>query len=158
MSEIQTAPDKFLVPVSEPADIITRASAKNEEVETLVRSLKVLFPEVDLPIKHYQCAGIYGREMFAPAGTVIIGKIHLHDTLSFLLRGSMIIYSSGEGSRRYDAPATILAPAGTRRVLVAVTDSTFTAVLGTNERNIDVIESTCFFGTLDELKLALGEK
>ena len=150
--------ETFSLAPSTPSDILTRASHKTGEAETLIKALNELFPEATLPLKHYQCDGLYAREMFAPAGTLIVGKIHLHDSISFLSMGEALIFSSGLGAQRLTAPATIMAPAGTRRVIVAITDIVFTAVLGTNEKDINVIETTFTVESLDELKLLLENK
>lgn len=151
MNELVNTDNKFSLVPSTGADIIARASHKGEEAETLIAALKELFPEETLPLRHFQCTGLYAREMFAPAGTLIVGKIHLHDSISFLLHGEAVIFSSGLGTQRFIAPATIMAPAGTRRVIVAATDILFTAVLATNETDIEVIESTHAVDSLSEL-------
>ena len=151
MSELINTDNKFSLIPSTKADIIARASHKGEEAETLIAALKELFPEETLPLRHFQCSGLYAREMFAPAGTLIVGKIHLHDSISFLLQGEAVIFSSGLGTLRFSAPATIMAPAGTRRVIVAITDILFTAVLSTDETDIGIIETTHAVDSVAEL-------
>lgn len=78
-------------------------------------------PPVDCPVTHHFAEGVYGREMFIPAGTVISGKIHRFSTLNILAQGEIEV-TTPEGVRRLCAPSVFVSPAGGKKIGFAVTD------------------------------------
>jgi hypothetical protein len=102
------------------------------------RKLTHHFTDVD---GDYGC-GLYGREMFMPKGTLVVGKIHKRQGLNFLLQGK--IYVATEfGKTWYTAPCIIKGEANVKRVVFASEDSIFVNVHLTKyvgEENLDKIE------------------
>ena len=102
------------------------------------RKLTHHFTDVD---SDYGC-GLYGREMFMPKGTLVVGKIHKRQGLNFLLKGK--IYVATEfGKVWYNAPCIIKGEANVKRVVFAAEDSIFVNVHLTKhvgEENLDKIE------------------
>jgi len=47
------------------------------------------------PVDEKYGCGTYAREMFIPKGTVIIGKIHKHQHLNFIMKGKAIVWVDG---------------------------------------------------------------
>ena len=45
------------------------------------------------PLKHKFCDGLYIREIFNPAGQLLVTKIHKKDNAYFLMKGKMTIMS-----------------------------------------------------------------
>lgn len=74
----------------------------------------------------YGCA-VYAREIFLPKDSIIVGKIHRHSHLAFLLKGIVEVVTE-EGRERMIAPHTFMSPAGVKRVLYIVEDAIITTV------------------------------
>lgn len=105
-------------------------------VET--RKLTHHFTEID---NDYKC-GLYGREMFMPKGTFVVGKIHKRQGLNFLLKGRIYVQTEF-GKKVYEAPAVIKGEANVKRVVYAYEDSIFVNVHLTKhigKENLDMVE------------------
>lgn len=66
------------------------------------------------PLTHTFSDGIYVREMFLPAGSFIIGKIHKFEHTVFLLKGKILV-ATEEGTVYLTAPCYMQSPAGAKR-------------------------------------------
>ena len=77
--------------------------------------------------KHTFADGIYVRQMTIEAGEVIIGAIHKHLHVWFLLSGSITVLTNGE-LKEYQAPCTVLSEPGVKRVIYGNEESVFTNV------------------------------
>lgn len=112
----------------------------NGEAESGVEGRKLTHHFTDID-NEYGC-GLYGREMFMPKGTLVVGKIHKRQGLNFLLKGK--IYVATEfGKTWYTAPCIIKGEANVKRVVFASEDSIFVNVHLTKhigEENLDKIE------------------
>jgi quercetin dioxygenase-like cupin family protein len=96
-------------------------------------------PQLDLPVKHHFSQGVYARELFIPAGTLLTGKIHKYEQLNILSQGEMSVLTE-EGVKRVKAPFHIVAPPGTKRIAYAHTDCTWTTIHQTELRDVEEIE------------------
>ena len=75
-----------------------------------------------IPIRHFFMDGVYVREMTMYKGIVVIGAIHKHLHMCFLLKGKLSV-ASRQGVVEYIAPWFIIAEPGEKRVLYAHEDS-----------------------------------
>ena len=75
-----------------------------------------------VPIRSFFMDGVYVREMTMYQGTAVIGAIHKHLHMCFLLEGHLSVASSS-GVKEYIAPCYIVAEPGEKRVLYAHEDS-----------------------------------
>lgn len=103
------------------------------------------------PVEEYGC-GTYARELLIPKGVVIVGKIHRHSHLAFLMQGEVIIVSES-GKQRIKAPYTFLSPVGAKRAFYAVEDSIITTVHLTKHTEESAIEPEVIAETFTELGL-----
>jgi quercetin dioxygenase-like cupin family protein len=110
--------------------------AKIDAIESALREQG----EIALDLRHYFSHKIYAREMFIPKGTVVTGKIHKHENLNILLSGELSVLLA-DGVRRMRAPMIIVSPPGTRRVAYAHEDTVWVTIHGTEEQDLDKIES-----------------
>tara|TARA_R110000737_G_scaffold21211_1_gene39617 strand:+ start:100 stop:558 length:459 start_codon:yes stop_codon:yes gene_type:complete len=94
------------------------------------------------PLNHTFAHGIYVREMKMQKDTFVLGKIHQHDHIWFLLTGKLLI-ETGEGVEEYIAPCYVKASGGTQRLIRAVEDSIFVNVYGNpnNKENVSELEN-----------------
>ena len=124
----------------------------NSDSELIAKGNSDMFP-----LKHTFAEGIYVREMFIQEGGLVIGRVHKNDHIWFLLSGELAI-ATDNGVEYYSGPCYVKAPAGTKRVLNAITDSIFVNVFP-NPNNITDIEElednlTCiYYSTYEKYKL-----
>lgn len=116
------------------------AMTMREKVFILEEGMKK-FEQTELPIKHYFAPGVYAREMFIPADTVLTGHVHKYENFNILSQGEMTV-STEEGMKRVKAPFAVVSPPGTKRIAYAHTDCVWTTIHGTNERDLAIIEET----------------
>lgn len=152
ISSIISGKDTYLeIEASSTEDMIRRATDKEEEIQNLIGILRKDFPEVEMPLNHYFVGDLYAREIFMPAGSLVVGQIHLHDTISIISQGEALIFSSATGVKRVKAPMTFLSGAGTRRVLLILSDMVFSTVHITKERDPHKLREELAVGSVNEL-------
>lgn len=98
-------------------------------------------PPAELVETHHFAHGVYGRELFIPAGTVLTGKIHRDSTLNILLQGTIRV--TGEDGRisEMSAPAVFVSPPGCKKVGFAITDTRWINVHPTKLTDLAAIEA-----------------
>ena len=89
-----------------------------------------------IPIKNFFMDGVYVREMTMYKGTAVVGAIHKHLHVWFLLKGHVTI-ANKEGVEDYEAPCQVISTPGTRRIIQANEDSIFVNV-HKNPDNLDI--------------------
>ena len=97
-------------------------------------------PPAETVESHHFANGIYGRELFIPAGTVLTGKIHKHSTLNVLIEGRITV-TTPSGIQTIEAPAVFVSPPGCKKVGYAHTDCRWLNVHPTEETDLAKIES-----------------
>lgn len=96
-------------------------------------------PQVETPIRHYFSPGIYAREMFIPAGTVLTGAVHKTEHISLFV-GDITVLTDG-GMQRLRGHHTFVSKPGAKRVGYAHADTWCTGFFATNETDISKLES-----------------
>lgn len=142
----------FELAIESTKDIMDRAFTKDAETQELIRILKENFPCMELPLNHYFVNGVYAREIFIPAGVLVVGKIHLEETIFMILKGELLLYSNDGVVARLAAPTTFIAPRGVRRIVVALRDTVCTAIQQTKTTYISEIEDRTMAVTAVEFK------
>ncbi len=102
-----------------------------EEIRTRLARLEDMMsqmPQIDPPLKHTFTTGVYMREIFIPAGTCIVGKIHKHAHVNFISYGHVTVVTENGGTEDLHGPCTMVSPAGTKRALIAHTDTVWTTI------------------------------
>lgn len=72
---------------------------------------------VDLPLVHRFTPGLYAREIFMPAGTLLTSKIHKTEHPYVVLSGRVSVYIPDKGVEHIEAPYVGVTEPLTRRVL-----------------------------------------
>tara|TARA_R100000152_G_C6693336_1_gene124431 strand:+ start:301 stop:765 length:465 start_codon:yes stop_codon:yes gene_type:complete len=105
----------------------------------------------NFPLKHTFADGIYVRQMDMRAGSVVIGAIHNHLHVWFLLSGKLEV-AKEDSIEEFIAPCYVLASPGSKRVIYAVEDSIFINIHKnpTNTENIDELEEEIVSKTFEE--------
>lgn len=107
-------------------------------------------PEVECPLQHSFIDGVYVRTIFIPAGTVIVGKIHKHSHANILSQGEVIVVTEEGGVERLKGPLTMVSPAGCKRAVRALTDTTWTTIHRTDETDLEKIEDWVIAKTYED--------
>jgi hypothetical protein len=120
------------------------AALPNAKRETILRFESALrdLPQTDCPLKHTFAPGTYAREIFLPAETFIVGKIHKHAHLNVVVRGRCTVVTEF-GRREIDAtrgPVTFTSDAGTKRALFVHEDTVWITVHRTDSTDLAEIE------------------
>jgi hypothetical protein len=78
----------------------------------------------NFPLKHTFADGIYIRQMDMKTGSMVVGAIHNHLHVWFLLSGHLAV-ATEESIEEFVAPCYVLATPGAKRVIYAMEDSIF---------------------------------
>ena len=78
----------------------------------------------NFPMKHTFADGIYIRQMDMETGSMVVGAIHNHLHVWFLLTGHLAV-ATEESIEEFVAPCYVLATPGAKRVIYAMEDSIF---------------------------------
>ena len=113
----------------------------NEKIDELEASMIENFPIIDCPLVHRFTDGLYVREIFMPAGSLITSKIHKTQHQYFILSGAVSVWID-EGEEVYlKAPYIGITEPGTRRVLYVWEDCIWaTSHPNPNNENLNEIE------------------
>lgn len=85
-------------------------------------------PDQFIPdLVQYFCAGVYMRQVFLPAGSQAVGRIHKRPCLNVLLQGEIEVVTE-EGAKLMVAPQVFESPAGIKRAVRAVSDTIWLTV------------------------------
>lgn len=113
----------------------------------------------DMRLRHFFCPTpdgrfLYARELWVGKDSVIVGKIHRYPCLNFVMQGCLIVSTEG-GPRSFEAPATLISPAATKRAGWILADTIWTTVHLTtygSEADLDKIENEIIAPTYDALE------
>lgn len=95
--------------------------------------------DADCPVTHHFAPGLYAREIFIPAGFVIVGKIHRHAHVNTISKGRVVV-ATEFGTQELVAPCTFVSQPGTKRAVVAHEDTIWTTYHPTEETDLAKIE------------------
>lgn len=121
-------------------NIVEQRLPTRDQIEELQGHMSAM-PQLDLSehTKHYFADGMYCRELFRPAGTLIVGKVHKKEHFYMVMSGTIALV--GDGSREeITGPRIIVSQPGTKRAVYAVTDATCTTVHRVSSQDLEEIE------------------
>ncbi len=107
-------------------------------------------PTVDCPLQHSFIDGVYVRTINIPAGTMLVGKIHKHSHANILSKGEVLVITEDGGREHLKGPLTMVSPAGCKRAVKALTDTTWTTIHRTDETDLDKIEDCVIAKTYED--------
>ena len=126
MSEIQKMPDfgvgkNFETAVTKLENDL-KSIADGKSILAVTKDKPILNDNDQIPIDHFFMDGVYIRKMTMFQGYVVIGAIHKHKHMCFLLEGHLSVASSS-GVKEYIAPCYIISEPGEKRILYAHKES-----------------------------------
>tara|TARA_R100000734_G_C3315230_1_gene107114 strand:+ start:648 stop:1091 length:444 start_codon:yes stop_codon:yes gene_type:complete len=126
---------------------------KNNNIEGFYGDGKNI-PVIDeIPITHKFADQLYIRQMDMKAGQIVVGAIHNHLHVWFLMTGRVLINNNGK-KVEHIAPCYTVSEPGSRRVIYAVEDSIFVNVHKnpTNTKDIKKLEKQIVSMTPEQFK------
>lgn len=141
-----------------PEIIADNQPTTSEKLAALTAHLAEM-PQVELPVRHFFADGLYGRELYIPAGMCAVGRHHKHEQITIVM-GDCTLVTPGELPKRITGYEVTSTPAGVERAVYAHAD-TFVTTFHANPDNLrdpDTIVAqltTAPFGMLENLKPAL---
>ena len=92
-----------------------------QKVQTLQNVISQL-PQYEPETKHTFHAGMYCREVWRPAGVIIVGKVHKKEHFYLVVSGTVAI-TTDEGVKSVTGPTLLCSKPGTKRAVYAETDA-----------------------------------
>jgi len=91
------------------------------KVQTLQNVISKM-PQYEPETKHTFHAGMYCREVWRPAGVLVVGKIHKKEHFYLIVSGTVAI-TTDDGVQEVTGPHLFSSKPGTKRAVYAVTDA-----------------------------------
>lgn len=97
--------------------------------------------QVECPVTHSFAPDIYLREIFMPAGTVVIGHQHKTEHFNIILKGRCRVMI-GDEIHEIAAPCTFVSGAGAQKILNVLEDTIWQTVHSNpdNETDLETLE------------------
>jgi len=113
---------------------------KSDELKVVGDGKSIIHHDI-VPLKHTFADQIYVRQMEMKQGTMVVGAVHNHKHVWFLLTGHLTI-SNNKDIQDYEAPCYVVSEPGSQRVIYANEDSIFVNIHKnpTNTENIEELE------------------
>jgi hypothetical protein len=100
---------------------------KNADGENIEGDGKNIIHSKNFPLKHTFADGIYIRQMDMKSDSMVVGAIHNHLHVWFLLTGHLAVITE-DTTEEFISPCYVLATPGSKRVIYALEDSIFVNV------------------------------
>ena len=97
------------------------ALGMRQKVQTLQDVISQL-PQYEPETKHTFYGGMYCREVWRPAGVIIVGKVHKKEHFYLVVSGTVAI-TTDEGVKSVTGPTLLCSTPGTKRAVYAETDA-----------------------------------
>jgi hypothetical protein len=120
------------------------------EIIDRAEELLTLTEPVVMPLKHRFTDGMYIREIFMPAGTLLTSKIHKTNHPFVVTSGKCIVYD-GDKTETITAPYTGITQPNTRRLLYIEEDTTWITFHATNKTDVAEIEKEIIIDRKNDL-------
>jgi hypothetical protein len=136
-----------------------KSIADGENIIAGTKNKPIVTDNKKIPINHFFMDGVYVREMKMYKGTVVIGAIHKHLHMCFLLEGHLTV-ANENGVTEYKAPCYIKSTPGIKRVLYAHEDSLWynTHKNPSNTKDINKLEKEIIALNYNEYKKYVNNK
>ncbi len=111
------------------------AETMAQTVDYLAHELAKM-PQVDAPVTHRFAPGVYLREIFMQADSIVIGRIHKTRHFNVLLTGACLIVHADGRREELRAPMTFVSEAGVQKVLYILEDMQWQTIHPTEETDL----------------------
>lgn len=110
-------------------------------MNAIVRLQEVMreLPQMEMRTEHYFCDGLYGRKVYQPAGSLVVGKVHKKENFFIVLKGRIQI-ACGDSVKEHEAGEVLKTVPGDKRAVLALEDAIYMNVHHTKKKNLVKIE------------------
>lgn len=91
-------------------------------------------------LSHRFAKGMYIREIFIPAGHLVVGRIHRDEHYNVITKGAVSVLTEADGLQYLEGPVSMISPAGCKRVVFTHEDTWWTVVHATKLTDLAAIE------------------
>lgn len=112
---------------------------KHEKIKDLEALIASLDPVV-MPLRHIFTDGLYSRQIFMAAGTILTSRTHKTEHQFIVSKGKCIV-NDGETIEEISAPYIGITKPGTKRAIYIEEDTLWTTFHATSETCIEKIEA-----------------
>lgn len=122
--------------------MLRRQTPLNRELEKLEAKM-LEHPDAihakDLPLEHRFAPGVYMREIFMPAGAVILGHEHKTEHFNIVLSGRARVMMGGE-TQEIVGPCTFVSKPGVRKLLYILEDMRWQTIHPSKQTDVTKLE------------------
>jgi len=93
-----------------------------QKIDVLQQQLSEL-PQYEPETKHYFHGGMYCRQVFRPAGVLVVGAVHKKEHFYFIASGTVAITDGSGHVEEVTGPHLFLSKPGAKRAVYALTDA-----------------------------------
>lgn len=120
-----------------------------QELQNILVKSNTSLGEDPFPLFHIFSDGLFTREMHAPKGHLIIGKIHTTEHIVHLIKGSIIV-ADEFGTKKIIAPAMFTSKPGVKRVGYTYEDTVWMDIYRTEKSTVKEAMDELYCNTYDE--------
>lgn len=97
-------------------------------------------PQYEPPTAHIFHGGMYCRQVWRPAGCVIVGKVHKKEHFYMVVSGTVRV-TTDHGVETVTGPVLLCSKPGTKRAVYAETDALCMTIHRADSDNVEDVES-----------------
>jgi quercetin dioxygenase-like cupin family protein len=97
-------------------------------------------PQYEAPTDHIFHGGMYCRQVWRPAGCVIVGKVHKKEHFYMVVHGTVKV-TTDDGVQEITGPFLLCSTPGTKRAVYAVTDALCMTIHRVESDTVEEVES-----------------
>lgn len=110
-----------------------------ERVEALQSEISK-YPQYEPPTEHIFHGGMYCRQVWRPAGCLIVGKVHKQEHFYMVVSGTVKI-TTDDGVQTITGPFLLCSKPGTKRAVFAETDALCMTIHRVESNTVEEVES-----------------
>ncbi len=114
------------------------------------------YPQYEPPTEHIFHGGMYCRQVWRPAGCLIVGKVHKKEHFYMVVSGTVRI-TTDDGVQTITGPFLLCSKPGTKRAVYAETDALCMTIHRADSATIEDVESELVEDDPDSL-FTIGNK
>ena len=144
---------------NEMVDFTTTLNAMSGDmIEKLfvIEAVLLQMPQVEIPLRHCFGNKVYVREMTAPKGSILIGKMHKYKQVNIVVKGDISVLTE-DGWKRMKSGEMFESPAGIKRAGFTHEDTVWTTICGTEETDPDKALDELTIGSYQEFLQHKGD-
>lgn len=111
-----------------------------QQVDCIAHELAGM-PQKPAPVTHRFAPGVYLREIFMEADSIVIGRVHKTRHFNVLLTGACLIVHADGSRQELRAPMTFVSEAGVQKVLYILEDMQWQTIHPTDETDFEKLEA-----------------